>query len=110
MFFKLLFERPSGRILGAQAVGIGSADKRIDVIATLIIMDGTLEDLADLELAYSPLYSTAKDVVIHAALVGLNILHGEFTQVPVTHVRSLVESGAFIIDAREPEEYAAGRL
>lgn len=110
MFFKLLFERPSGRVLGAQAVGTGAADKRIDVIATLIMMDGTLEDLADLELAYSPIYSTAKDVVIHAALVGLNILHGEFEQVPVTQVRELVEEGAFIIDAREPDEFAAGHL
>lgn len=110
MFFKLLFEVPSGKILGAQAVGKGAADKRIDIIATLIKMGGTLEDLADLELVYSPLYSTAKDVVIHAALVGLNILNGEFTQVPVTEVRSLAEKGAFIIDAREEDEYAAGHL
>lgn len=110
MFFKLLFEVPSGKILGAQAVGKGVADKRIDIIATLIKMGGTLEDLADLELVYSPLYSTAKDVVIHAALVGLNILNGEFTQVPVTEVRSLAEKGAFIIDAREEDEYAAGHL
>ncbi len=110
LFFKLLFEVPSGRVLGAQAVGKGAADKRIDVIATLIKMGGTLEDLADLELAYSPLYSTAKDVVIHAALVGLNILNGEFTQVPVTDVRSLTEKGALIIDAREEHEYAAGHI
>lgn len=110
MFFKLLFERPSGRVLGAQAVGKGGADKRVDVVATLIMMDGTLEDLADLELAYSPLYSTAKDVVIHAALVGLNILNNEFEQVPVTAVRDLVEQGAFIIDAREPDEFEAGHI
>ena len=110
MFFKLLFERPSGRVLGAQAVGKGGADKRVDVVATLIMMDGTLEDLADLELAYSPLYSTAKDVVIHAALVGLNVLNNEFEQVPVTAVRDLVEQGAFIIDAREPDEFEAGHI
>ncbi|WP_106505596.1 FAD-dependent oxidoreductase [Brachybacterium timonense] len=110
LFFKLLFEKPTGRVLGAQAVGKGAADKRIDIIATLITMNGTLEDLADTELAYSPLYSTAKDVVIHAALVGQNILNGEFEQVPVTKVRELVESGAFIIDAREPDEYAAGHI
>lgn len=109
-FFKLLFERPSGRVLGAQAVGKGGADKRVDVVATLIMMDGTLEDLADLELAYSPLYSTAKDVVIHAALVGLNVLNNEFEQVPVTAVRGLVEQGAFIIDAREPDEFEAGHI
>ncbi len=110
LFFKLVFEKPSGRILGAQAVGQGAADKRIDVIAAMIMMDGTLEDLADLELPYSPSYSTAKDVVNHAALVGMNILNKEFEQVPVTQVRQLVEDGAFIIDAREPGEFEAGHI
>lgn len=110
LFFKLLFEKPTGRILGAQAVGKGAADKRVDVIATLLMMDGTLEDLRDLKLCYSPTYSTAKDVVIHAALVGLNLLHGELEQVPVTAVRELSEKGAFIIDAREEGEWEAGHI
>ena len=57
---KLLFEVPTGRILGAQAIGKGNVTKRIDVIATMISMKGNLEDLRDLELCYSPLYSTAK--------------------------------------------------
>lgn len=110
MFFKLLFEVPTGRILGAQAIGKGSADKRIDVIATLITMNGTLEDLKELELCYSPYYSTAKDVVNHTALVGLNILHDDFKQVPMSKVRELVESGAFIVDVREADEYAQGHI
>ncbi|MFS8540518.1 MAG: FAD-dependent oxidoreductase, partial [Tissierellales bacterium] len=82
LHFKLIFEVPTGKILGAQAIGKGSVDKRIDVIATLIMMGGTLEDLKDLELCYSPMFSTAKDVVNIAALVGLNILNGEYKQVP----------------------------
>ncbi|MDO5033741.1 MAG: FAD-dependent oxidoreductase [Eubacteriales bacterium] len=110
LFFKLIFETPSGRILGAQAIGKGAVDKRIDVIATLIMMHGTLEDLAELELCYSPAYGTAKDVVNHAALVALNILNCEFKQIPVTEVRRLVEEKAFIIDVREPEEYALSHL
>lgn len=110
LFFKVLFQKGNGKLLGAQAVGKGAADKRVDVVATLLMMNGDLQDLADLELSYSPLYSTPKDVVNHAALVGLNILNCEFSQVPVTQVRELVESGAFIIDAREPNEYAAGHL
>ena len=110
MHFKLIFEYPTGKVLGAQAIGQGSADKRIDVIATLIQMGGTLEDLKELELCYSPAYSTAKDVVNHAALVALNILYGRFRQVPVTKVRELVESKACIIDVREPGEFKAGHL
>ena len=110
LFFKLIFEYPTGKILGAQAIGKGNADKRIDVIATMISMEGTIYDLADLELAYSPSYGTAKDVVNMAALVAINILNEEYNQVPVSQVRSLVESGAVIVDVREEDEFKAGHL
>lgn len=110
MHFKLVFEKPTGRILGAQAIGKGNTDKRIDVIATLIAMNGTLEDLKELELCYSPYYSTAKDVVNHAALVAWNVLHGEFKQIAVSKVRELVENNALIVDVREPNEFALGHL
>lgn len=111
MHLKLLFEVPTGRILGAQAVGTGNVDKRIDVIATLIMMGGTLEDMRDLELCYSPLYSTAKDVVNNAALVALNILNRVYSQVTIGDVRRLiVEDDATIVDVREPHEFAAGHI
>jgi len=80
MHFKLIYEYPTGRILGAQAIGKGNVDKRIDVIATMITMGGTLENLKELELCYAPLFGTAKDVVNFAALVGLNLLYGKFRQ------------------------------
>ena len=107
---KLVFETPTGRLLGAQAIGKGEADRRIDVIAALISMDGTLEDLKNMELCYAPVVSTAKDAVNMAALVGLNLLHGVYRQVPLTKVRELVESNACIVDVREPGEYNAGHL
>ena len=110
LHFKLIYEMPTGRILGAQAIGKGNADKRIDVIATLISMNGTVEDLKDLELTYSPMFSTAKDVANMAALVASNIMAGRFKQVRVSEVRGLVESGAVIIDVREPNEFANGAL
>lgn len=110
MHFKLVYEYPTGRILGAQAIGKGNVDKRIDIIATMITMNGTLEDLKDLELTYSPMLGTAKDVVNHAALVGLNLLQGRYKEVKVSQVRELVESNAFIIDAREKGEYNAGHF
>ncbi len=110
MAFKLIFEKPTGRILGAQAIGKGEADKRVDVIAAMITMGATLEDLKELELCYAPLFSTAKDVVNFAALVGLNVLNGDIRQVHLKDVRELVESGAYIIDVREPGEFAAGHI
>lgn len=110
LHFKLIYEVPTGRVVGAQAIGKGNADKRIDVIATLITMNGTIEDLKELELSYSPMFSTAKDVVNLAALVATNIMHGRFKQVRVNEVRDLVEQGAVIIDVREENEFAAGHV
>lgn len=107
---KLIYEVPTGKILGAQAIGKGNASKRIDVIAAMIMMNGTLEDLKELELCYAPAFSTAKDPVNHASLVALNILNGVFKQVPVYKVRELVENNAFIIDVREKHEYESGHL
>ncbi len=107
---KLVFETPTGRILGAQAIGKDAADRRINVIAALISMGGTLDDLKETELCYAPVVGTAKDAVHMAALVGLNLLDGRFRQVPVSAVRGLVESGAYIVDVREKGEYAASHL
>lgn len=110
LHLKVHFETPTGRLLGAQAVGRGAPDRRIDVIAALLAKGGTLEDLADIDLCYAPPFATAKDAVHLAGLVGLNLLHGEFRQVPVSAVRGLVEAGAAIIDVRERGEYAAGHI
>ncbi|MFL0584833.1 FAD-dependent oxidoreductase [Solibacillus silvestris] len=110
LHFKLIYEVPTGRIIGAQAIGMGNADKRIDVIATLITMNGTIEDLKELELSYSPMFSTAKDVVNLAALVATNLMAGRFKQVRVSDVRGLVEEEAYIVDVREANEFAQGAL
>lgn len=110
MFFKLIFAYPSGKILGAQAIGKGAVDKRIDIVSSLIQMNGYLEDLKDMEFAYAPDFSTAKDVTNQAAQVGLNVLNEEYKQVPVTKVRELVENDAFILDVREEGEFNNGHV
>lgn len=107
---KLLYEVPTGKILGAQAIGKGDVTKRIDVIATAIKFGGTVEDLKDLELCYAPPFSTAKDVVNYAGYVGSNLLNGDFKQVNVDMVRGLVQHNAFIIDVRERGEYSNGHI
>lgn len=110
LHLKLIFEVPTGKILGAQAIGKGNADKRIDVIAALISMGGTIEDLKDVELSYSPLFGTAKDVVNMAALVATNISYGRFEQIHVSDVRGLHEENALFVDVREENEFANGHL
>lgn len=110
MHFKLVYEIPTGRILGAQAIGKGNATKRVDVIATAIKFGATVDDLRDLELCYAPPFSTAKDVVNYAGYIGSNLLRGTFKQVNVDKVRELVESGAYIIDVREEGEFERGHI
>ena len=110
MAFKLLFTVPEGKLIGAQAIGRGDVTKRVDAVAAMISLGGTLEDLASFEHCYAPLFSTAKDVVNMAALVGLNVLHGAVKQVHLSDIRPLVESGAYIVDVREEGEFAAGHI
>jgi rhodanese-related sulfurtransferase len=110
LHFKLIYEVPTGKILGAQAVGKGNVDKRIDVMATAILMDATVEDLTESELAYAPLFSTPRNAVNQASLVATNLINNRYNQVPVTKVRELVENDAFIVDVREKDEYEMGHL
>lgn len=89
--FKLIFEVPVSCILGAQAIDRVDAIHWIDVIASLITMGGTLEDVKKLELCYSPICGTDKGIVNMAAPVGRIILYDWI---------GLVESGACIIDVQ----------
>ena len=108
--FKLLFEVPTGRILGAQAIGRGDVTKRIDVIATAIKFSGTVEDLKDLEFSYAPPFTTAKDIVNYAGYIGSNLLNGDFKQVNVDKIRELVENNNIIVDVREVYEFRGGHI
>ena len=110
MYFKLIFEVPTGRVLGAQAIGKGNVDKRIDVVASVIKFGGTIEDLKDLELCYAPPFGTAKDVVNFGGYVASNVLERRFKQEHFSKVRELLEAGECIIDIREKGEYAEGHL
>jgi len=110
LHFKIVFEKPTGRIIGAQAVGRGNVDKRIDVIATAITAKATIDHLKDLELCYAPPFGTAKDVVNMGGYVASNLLHEAFRHVMMRDVRKLLEEGACIIDVREKEEWDAGHI
>ncbi len=108
--FKLIYEKPTGRILGAQAIGDGNIDKRIDVIATLIKFRGTIHDLKDLELCYAPPFGTAKDVVNFAGYVATNRMKNSFKQVHDHQIRELIENGSYIVDIREEYQFKRGHL
>lgn len=110
LHYKLIYEVPTGKVLGAQAISKGDAAKRADIVATLIKFGGTVDDLRDLELCYAPPFSTAKDAGNYVGLVACNLLQKTFRQVRVDQVRNLVESGAYIIDVRPEIMYQQGHI
>lgn len=110
LHYKLIFEVPTGRILGVQAISAGEAVKRADVAAALIKTGGTVDDLRDLELCYAPPFSSAKDPANYAGLVACNLLNGEYRQVRVDKVRELVKAGAYILDVRPAAAFARGHV
>jgi NADPH-dependent 2,4-dienoyl-CoA reductase/sulfur reductase-like enzyme/rhodanese-related sulfurtransferase len=76
MVLKLVYEHPTGRVLGAQATGGAGVDKRLDVVATLLYFGGTVHQLAELDLAYAPPFGSAKDPLHMAAFAAENDLDG----------------------------------
>lgn len=105
---KLIFEEATGKIFGAQAVGADGVDKRIDVIATAIKGGLTVFDLTELELAYAPPFSSAKDPVNMAGYVATNIIDEGVETVQWHEIDAIVADGGLLIDVREPDERKAG--
>lgn len=103
---KLLFDK-EGKILGAQIIGEDGADKRIDVLATVMRLNGTVYDLAELELAYAPPYSSAKDPVNMLGFVAQNVLEGRVSFISYDETdRMLAEEmdGFTVLDVTEAVE------
>ncbi len=107
---KLIFDKESGKIFGAQAVGMKGTDKRMDVIATAIKGGLTVKDLTNLELSYAPPYSSAKDPVNMAGYVASNVMSGDLDNIQWHEVDEIVKQGGLIIDVREPAERAFGYI
>lgn len=107
MVIKLLFAPDTGQVLGAQIVGAKGVDKRIDVLATAVRHGLTVYDLEELELAYAPPYSSAKDPVNMAGFVAANILKGDVKVIHWDELDAHRENG-ILVDARTKVEYENG--
>lgn len=110
MVMKLLFAPDSGRILGAQIVGIDGVDKRIDVLATALHAGLTVDDLAELELAYAPQYGTGKDGVNLAGYTASNIVHGDMEVFHADEIEEKLQDGALLLDVRTEAEFRRGHI
>jgi rhodanese-related sulfurtransferase len=109
MALKLLFA-PDGTILGAQGVGHSGVDKRIDVLATAMSAGIPAPRLADLELAYAPPFSSAKDPVNMLGYMAENVLSGDGGTVRADELDTLAAQGWAVIDVRTAAEHAAGAI
>lgn len=107
---KIIFSPKDGKLLGAQVVGYDGVDKRIDLFAQVIKKGGTIYDLQEIEHAYAPPYSSAKDPVNMAGFVAENILKGKVNIVQWRDIPSIDKTKAMIIDSRTKEEYDFGHI
>jgi NADPH-dependent 2,4-dienoyl-CoA reductase/sulfur reductase-like enzyme/rhodanese-related sulfurtransferase len=106
MILKLVYEKRTRRVLGAQAVGGRGVDKRIDVVATVLHFGGTIDDIAGLDLAYAPQFGAAKDPLHIAAFIAQNEEDGLVRHGGLEGLSENVQ----LIDVRSEAEFAAGAL
>jgi len=111
MTMKVVFEKETYRLLGAQIVGYDGVDKRIDVLATAIRAGMKATELKELDLAYAPPYSSAKDPVNMAGFMIDNIASGVLRQFHLRDVQALPRDGsATLLDTRTVREYERGHV
>jgi len=107
---KVIFSPDNGKLLGAQVVGFDGVDKRIDLFAQVIRNGGTIYDLQEIEHAYAPPYSSAKDPVNMAGFVAENILKRKVNIIQWRDIADLNRADSIIIDSRTKEEYEFGHI
>jgi NADPH-dependent 2,4-dienoyl-CoA reductase/sulfur reductase-like enzyme/rhodanese-related sulfurtransferase len=107
---KLLFDKTTGKIMGAQGVGLDGIDKRIDVIATAIYAGLSVQDLMNLELAYAPAFGSAKDAINQTGYVGDNVFTGKTETVQWHEIEDLKKAGTVLVDVRTDSENEAGAI
>lgn len=107
---KIVFSPENGKLLGAQIIGIDGVDKRIDLFSQIIKNNGSIYDLQEIEQAYAPPYSSAKDPVNMAGFVAENILSQKVNIIHWRELMTLNRENIQLIDVRTKEEYEMGHI
>lgn len=107
---KTIFDSKTGKLLGAQVVGYDGVDKRIELLAETIRRKGFVTDLAEIEHAYAPPFSSAKDPVNINGMAAENYLQGLTRFIDYREIALLKEKGAFLLDVRSSDEFALGSM
>lgn len=107
---KVIFNKETGVLFGAQAVGGVGTEKRIDVLAMAMKGEQTIQDLQDVELSYAPPFSSAKDPVNMIGYLGEHVLQGDVNMLQPHNLEAYLTSGGKILDVRRSEEVLAGSI
>lgn len=107
---KVLFDKQSGLILGAQAVGEASVDKNIEVISAFMQKNGTVYDMVDFESAYAPPFSAPRSPVNMAGSTAVNVLEGMEESINCEQLADLDDDRTIFLDVRTPEEFSLGSI
>lgn len=111
IFIKGIFEKETGKILGAQMIGIDGVDKLADVLSTAIRAHMTAKDLTELELCYAPPFSSAKSPINMLGYVIENLVTGKVKQFHYNDLKNLPRDGSVnLVDVRTPKEYSLGHI
>lgn len=112
ILIKLVVNKENGKILGAQMIGPGNVDKRLDVVVTTMTYGGTVRELANTDLGYAPPYSSAIDMVAHAANIIRNKIDGLAKSITPMEVKAKMDAGEdfILLDVRTPAELHKSRI
>ncbi|MBC8054315.1 MAG: FAD-dependent oxidoreductase [Sphingobacteriaceae bacterium] len=109
MTIQIAFSPENGQLLSAQVIGGDGVDKRLDLLSSVIKNKGTIYELTEIEQAYAPPFSSAKDPVNMAGFVAENILLGRLKVIDCSQLSS-IEANAVLVDVRNPSEFAGGTI
>ncbi len=107
---KIIFNPENGKLYGAQMIGYEGVDKRIDLIATVLQHGGDIYDLQEIEHAYAPPFSSAKDPVNQAGFAAENILTGKLKTIDWSEIHGLDSENIVLLDVRTKEEHELGHI
>lgn len=108
--YKMIFDKKTGKIYGAQGVGIEGVEKRIDILATAIKANLNVFDLQDVEPCYAPPYNSAKDPVNMLGYYASNIIEGDIKTIQYHEVEEVLDRGDIVLDVRDEFELATGMI
>lgn len=106
LVLKLIFDKQTGKIFGAQGIGAEGVDKRIDILATAIKGELTIFDLPELEFTYAPPFGSAKDPVNMLGYAAMNLAEGLSESIQWSELNAELAAGKILLDVRNPGELA----